>query len=135
MIRICIADPDSSTRNALTLLLRGRFETDGITEVEDVESLIRHLADAPPDLLLLDWRLYGSPAPETCILLQRAFPKLTIVLLSVDAGDADAARRAGAIFVHKGASPEELVATLKPLFRIESSSRSLSKSGLPLRGE
>ncbi len=53
-------------------------------EVDSVETLIRALADTPPDLVLLDWRLYGSPAPETCRLLQRAYPCLKIVLLSVD---------------------------------------------------
>jgi DNA-binding NarL/FixJ family response regulator len=132
MIRICIADPNPATRNALIHLLRGRLGTDGITEVGDVESLIRHLAESPPDLLLLDWRLYGSPAPETCILLQKAYPQLTIVLLSVDASDAEAARNAGALFIHKGAPPEEMIATLKPLFRIESSGRSSSKSSLKL---
>jgi DNA-binding NarL/FixJ family response regulator len=117
MIRILIADPDSATRKALTLLLRRRLGTNGITEVGDVETLIRALADTPPDLLLLDWRLYGSPAPETCRLLQKAYPYLKIVLLSVDANDAAAAKEAGAAFIHKGASPDELIATLTPLLR------------------
>ena len=119
MIRILIADPDSATRKALTLLLRRRLGTNGITEVSDVETLIRALADTPPDLLLLDWRLYGSPAPETCRLLQKAYPCLKIVLLSVDANDAAAAKEAGAAFIHKGASPDELIATLTPLLRKE----------------
>jgi len=119
MIRILIADPDSATRKALTLLLRRRLGTNGITEVSDVETLIRALADTPPDLLLLDWRLYGSPAPETCRLLQKAYPCLKIVLLSVDANDAGAAKEAGAAFIHKGASPDELIATLTPLLRKE----------------
>lgn len=119
MIRILIADPDSATRKALTLLLRRKLGTNGILEVDGVESLIRALADMPPDLLLLDWRLYGSPAPETCRLLQRAYPHLKIVLLSVDAGDETAAREAGAEFIHKGASPDELIATLTPLLRKE----------------
>lgn len=119
MIRILIADPDSATRKALTLLLRRKLGTNGILEVDGVETLIRALADMPPDLLLLDWRLYGSPAPETCRLLQRAYPQLKIVLLSVDAGDEPAAREAGAEFIHKGASPDELIATLTPLLRKE----------------
>jgi DNA-binding NarL/FixJ family response regulator len=67
----------------------------------------------------LDWRLYGSPAPETCRLLQRAYPDLRIILLSVDADDASAAKEAGAAFVHKGASPDDLIATLTPLLRKE----------------
>ena len=119
MSRIIIADPDSATRKALTLLLRRKLGTDGILEVDSVESLIRTLADHSPDLLLLDWKLYGSPAPETCRLLQRAYPQLKIILLSVDAGDATAAREAGAAFVHKGASPDDLIATLTPLLRKE----------------
>ena len=119
MIHIIIADPDTSTRKALTLLLRRKLGTNGIVEVDSVETLIRTLADNSPDLLLLDWRLYGSPAPETCRLLQRAYPQLKIVLLSVDAGDEVAAREAGAEFIHKGASPDELIATLTPLLRKE----------------
>jgi len=119
MIRIIIADPDSAARKALTLLLRRKLGTNGILEVDSVEMLIRALADMPPDLLLLDWRLYGSPAPETCRLLQRAYPQLKIILLSVDADDAEAAQEAGAAFVHKGASPDELIATLTPLLRKE----------------
>jgi DNA-binding NarL/FixJ family response regulator len=120
MIRILIADPDSATRKALSLLLRRKLGEDGIMEVDSVETLIRALADTSPDLLLLDWRLYGSPAPETCRLLQRAYPQLKIILLSVDSNDASAAKEAGAEFVHKGASPDELIATLTPLLRKES---------------
>lgn len=117
MIRILIADPDSATRKALALLLHRKLGTDGIVEVQDVETLIRVLADASPDLLLLDWRLYGSPAPETCRLLQKAYPHLKIVLLSVDSNDASAAKEAGANFIYKGASPDELIATLTPLLQ------------------
>jgi DNA-binding NarL/FixJ family response regulator len=120
MNRIIIADPDSATRKALTLLLRRKLGTNEILEVDGVEALIRLLADTPPELLLLDWKLYGSPAPETCRLLQRAYPQLKIILLSVDANDATAAKEAGAAFVYKGASPDELIATLTPLLRKES---------------
>ena len=112
MIRVLIADPDPATRKALTLVLRRRLGTNDIVEVEDVETLIRALADISPELLLLDWRLSGSPAPETCRLLQKAYPHLKIVVLSVDANDKVAASEAGASFIHKGASPDEWIATL-----------------------
>jgi DNA-binding NarL/FixJ family response regulator len=119
MIRILIADPNSPTRKALNLLLRRKLGTDDIVEVENMEALIRTLADTPPDLILLDWQLHGSPAADTCRLLRKAYPELKIALLSVDAGDATAAREAGAEFIHKGASPDELIATLTPLLRRE----------------
>jgi DNA-binding NarL/FixJ family response regulator len=113
MIRILIADPDTAARKALALLLKRKLGAYDIVEVADVETLIRALADSAPDLLLLDWRLYGSPAPETCQLLRKAYPHLNIVLLSVNTDDAQAAREAGAEFIHKGAAPDELLATLK----------------------
>ena len=117
MVRVLIADPDSATRKALALMLRRKLGAHTILEIGDVETLIRSLAETPPDVLLLDWRLYGSPAPETCRLLQMAYPHLEIVLLSVDAAHAEEARSAGAHFIHKAAPPEELVATLTPLLR------------------
>jgi DNA-binding NarL/FixJ family response regulator len=117
MIRILIADPDSATRKALILLLERKLGSHCIFEAQDVETLIRRLADDPPDLLLLDWRLYGSPAPETCRLLRKAYPHLKIILLSVDSNDETAAKEAGADFIHKGAAPDELIATLSPLLR------------------
>jgi two-component system nitrate/nitrite response regulator NarL len=117
MIRILIADPDPATRKALILLLQRKLGTNCISEAKDLETLIRTLADTPTDVLLLDWRLYGSPAPETCRLLRKAYPHLSIVLLSVDANDATAAKEAGADFIHKGASPDELIATLTPILR------------------
>jgi len=128
MIRILIADPDSATRKALTLLLRRKLDSNDIIEVQDVETLIRVLADAPPDLLLLDRRLYGSPAPDTCRLLQKAYPSLKIIILSVDANDESAAKDAGAGFVYKGAAPDDLIATLTPLLRKDSQSPKLKKS-------
>ena len=117
MIRIIIADPDPATRKALTLLLQRKMDSNGIVEVGDVEALISSLAEQSPDLLLLDRRLYGSPATDTCRLLQKADPQLKIILLSVNAEDEVAARDAGADFIHKGASPDELIATLKLIFR------------------
>jgi DNA-binding NarL/FixJ family response regulator len=119
MTHILIADPDSATRKALILLLDRKLGINCIAEVRDVETLIRTLADSAPDLLLLDWRLYGAPAPDTCRLLRKAFPHLKIVLLSVDSEDAAAAKEAGADFIHKGASPDELIATLTPLLRTD----------------
>ncbi len=117
MLNILIADPDSTTRKALTLLLRCKLRTDNIVGIEDVETFIRTLADAAPDLLLLDWQLL--PAAETCRLLRKAYPDLKIALLSVDAENVVAAREAGAGFIHKGMSPNELIATLTPLLRKE----------------
>ena len=115
MTRILIADPNSASRQALSLLLNKKLGIQDIQEAGDTETLIKTLADCPLDILLLDWRLYGAPAPETCRLLLKAYPGLKIVLLSVDAEDNLAALSAGAGFVHKGSPPGEVLAVLEPL--------------------
>ena len=55
MIRILIADADPAARKALSLLLLRRLCMQDDYEVADVESLIRTLANTPPEFLLLDW--------------------------------------------------------------------------------
>ena len=112
MIRILIADADPAARRALSLLLRRRLCMEEIYDAADVDSLIRSLVDTPPEVLLLDWQLYGTPPLQTCHLLQKAFPHLKIVLLSLDAGDEGIARSAGVDFIHKGAAPEPIIAKL-----------------------
>jgi len=117
MKTILIADPDPAARKALLLLLKHRFGVEQAAEAGDSESLIRALADCPPELLFLDWTLYGAPAPETCLLLRKAYPALKIVLLSANAADATIAQQAKASFIHKGAAPDSLITTLAPLFK------------------
>jgi len=117
MTRILIADPNINSRKALILLLGKRFAISSIVEAADTETLIRRLAETDLDILLLDWKLYGSPAPETCSLILKAYPHLKIVLLSVDADDHQSALDAGAMFVHKGASPDQVLALLETLVK------------------
>jgi two-component system, NarL family, nitrate/nitrite response regulator NarL len=112
MIRILVADADPAARRALSLLLRRKMGINDLFEVGDVEALIRALVDTPPEVLLLDWKLYGTPPLETCRLLQKAFPHLKIVLLSLDAGDELIARSTGVDFMHKAAAPEPILAKL-----------------------
>ncbi len=114
MIRILVADPDPAARKALISLIQRRVDSI-IFESGDVETFILQVVDLIPDLIILDWRLHGSPAPELCKLIRKAYPHLKIILLSVDGNDATAAQDAGAVFIYKGASPDDLIAILNPL--------------------
>ena len=115
MIHVLIADADPAARKALSLLLRRKLCMEDIYEVADVESLIRVLANTMPALLLLDGKLYGSTPLETCRLLQKAFPQLKIVLLSLDADDEKIAKSEGLDFIHKGAAPDTTILRLTSL--------------------
>lgn len=70
MTRILIADPNTHTRQAFTLLLERRLGATGICEAWDRESLERELATCAPDVLLLDCYLPGMPAPEIALIAQ-----------------------------------------------------------------
>ena len=113
MVKILIADPDRSFRNALTLLISRRLGIQDVDQASDSDALICALSANPPDMLVLDWRLIGAPVLETCRLLSRAYPNLKIVLLSMDSQDCEAARSVGATFIHKAAKPEEVIAVLR----------------------
>ena len=134
MIQILIADADPAARKALSLLLLRRLCMQDVYEVADVESLIRTLANTPPQFLLLDWKLYGSPPLETCHLLQMAFPHMKIILLSLDASDGVMATNAGIDFIHKGAAPEAIIAKLTSLL-YRDSVLLCNSDNLTLKGE
>jgi DNA-binding NarL/FixJ family response regulator len=112
-MKIVIADPDEASRKAVALLLKRRFGLTEVQEAKEVGALIQALAEENCDVILLDWRLYGAPAPETCRLLRKAYPNLRVVLLSIDPDDAEATEAVGAAFIHKGASPEEVIEILE----------------------
>jgi DNA-binding NarL/FixJ family response regulator len=112
MTHILIAEPNSATGKALSLFLQRKISSVITTEVRDVESLIRSVADTPPDILILNWNFHGSPTSELSHLLRKAYPALKIILMSPDADHRIAANALGIDFVHMGARPDELLAIL-----------------------
>jgi DNA-binding NarL/FixJ family response regulator len=117
MKTILIADPNPSIRNALALILRRRFGADDICLSKDLLSFTFSMADCAPRLLLFDPAIYDATALEACLLLRQAYPALELVLLSERDDDLQAAEKAGAHFIHKGAHPEKIFATLDPLLK------------------
>ena len=115
MKRVIIADPDTTFRKALALLIARKLDIHQIDEAADTGTLIQKLSDFCPDLLLLSWSIHGVPGPETCVLLRNTYPDLKIVLLSLNPEDATAAHAAGAEFICKSASPEETLAVLNAI--------------------
>jgi two-component system, NarL family, invasion response regulator UvrY len=115
MKRLLIADPDQAFRKALALLIARRLDIQSIDEAGDTGALIQKMADACPDVLLLNWSIHGVPGPETCVLLRNTYPNLEVILLSLNPEDAAAAQAAGAGFICKSASPEETLTVLKSI--------------------
>ena len=66
--RITIVEADI----ALALALSHNLKTEGyfVESVDRGDEALRKLADAPPDLVILDWMLPGISGPEICIRLR-----------------------------------------------------------------
>lgn len=112
---VLLADADPATRGALALLLRSKLGLHHTAEAADGPGLLRLLADAPPDLLLLDWSLPARPDCETLLAARRAHPALRLAILSVDAAHAAAAEALGAVFIHKASPAADVLEQLRAL--------------------
>ena len=112
---------------ALALALSHNLKTEGyvVESVDRGDEAVRNLADAPPDLVILDWMLAGISGPEICIRLRAEEATRTVPIIMLSArGDESLRLRsfsAGADdFVVKPFSMRELIARVqacKPLTR------------------
>jgi two-component system, OmpR family, phosphate regulon response regulator PhoB len=118
--RITIVESDSALASALTDTLT----TEGylVENLDRGDETVQKLADAPPDLAILEWMLPGISGPEICARLRAedATRTLPIVMLSSRGEEALRLRgfSAGADdFVIKPFSMRELTARVHALLR------------------
>jgi two-component system phosphate regulon response regulator PhoB len=100
------------------------LKTEGyvVESVDRGEEAVRKLADAPPDLVILDWMLPGISGPEICTRLRAedATRMLPIIMLSARGEEVLRLRGFGAgvdDFVVKPFSMRELIAPVRVLLR------------------
>ncbi len=108
----------------LALALSHNLKTDGyvVESVDPGDEAVRKLADAPPDLVILDWMLPGISGPEFCTRLraEEATRMLPIIMLSARGEESLRLRgfSAGADdFVVKPFSMREMIARVQALLR------------------
>jgi two-component system phosphate regulon response regulator PhoB len=133
--RVTIVEADI----ALAVALSHNLKTEGyvVESVDRGEEALRKLADAPPDLVILDWMPPGISGPEICIRLrgEDATRMLPIIMLSARGEEVLRLRgfSAGADdFVVKPFSMRELIARVRGLLR---RSRSATSDHLLTRGD
>ena len=105
---------------ALALALSHNLKTEGyvVESVDRGDEAVRKLADAPPDLVILDWMSSGISGPEICTRLraEEATRMLPIIMLSARGEEVLRLRgfSAGADdFVVKPFSMRELIARVQ----------------------
>jgi DNA-binding NarL/FixJ family response regulator len=89
-----------------------------VAEVSDGDALLQTLATVPVDVLLLDVSMPGAPFPTLLCDLKTRYPRLRVLVLSVQPEDQFAARalRHGAAgYLSKERSPQELIAAVRKI--------------------
>lgn len=118
--RVLIVEDDGAIRQMVTFnLARAGFEVD---EAEDCSTARRRIADARPDLLLVDWMLPDASGLELTRALRRdeAHRDMPIIMLTARAEERDKVQglEGGADdYITKPFSPKELLARVNALLR------------------
>jgi two-component system phosphate regulon response regulator PhoB len=110
--------------NVLAMALSRSLNTEGyfVENVDRGDEAVRKLADAPPDLVIVEWMLPGMSGPEICTRLRAEDATRTLPIIMLSSRGEESLRlrgfSAGADdFVIKPFSMRELIARVRALLR------------------
>ena len=121
-IRVLLADDHELFRAGLRAILRGVEGIEVIGEASDGREALEIIAQAPPDVLLLDISMPGMGGLEAAGLVAEQFPEVKVMILSMHASEqyVGQALRAGAAgYLLKDSAPTELEAAIRAVARGE----------------
>jgi len=119
MIRILIADDHSLVRRGLMQVVSDEVDMTVAAEVASADELMARLEAADFDVLVLDLNMPGKGGLEVLKEIRARFPKLPILVLSMQPEDPYAIRvlKAGAAgYLTKESAPELLVTALRKVY-------------------
>jgi DNA-binding NarL/FixJ family response regulator len=82
-IRVAIADDHKIFRKGVTLSLRPYTNIKFVLEAENGEELLNGLAEAQPDVVLMDLRMPGKDGIEATKTISKQFPGIKVLVLSM----------------------------------------------------
>jgi DNA-binding NarL/FixJ family response regulator len=113
-MRILLADNQAKVRFALRALLGQMPDVTIASEADNAEHLLEQVGVVRPDLVLLDWGLYGRAAEDLVVEIRRLASDVIIIALSGRPECRRAALSQGAdAFVSKAEPPEELLTAIQ----------------------
>jgi two-component system, NarL family, response regulator NreC len=121
-VRVVLGDDHALMRRSLRLLLDGEKGVAVIAEASELASVVRHVQDDPPDVLVLDLSMPGGSSIEAIGQLRERVPETQIVALTMEDNPVFAQRAlaAGALgFVVKELADDELPEAVRAAARGE----------------
>lgn len=114
MITVLLADTHPAARTALALLLKELLGVRQVYHLQDLDFLTEAIQTDQPGLVLLEWDPTGNGDTPDLRSLHLEHPGLKVLAMSVHPEDCQSALLAGADgFIHKGASPGDVINELK----------------------
>ncbi|HJW16059.1 MAG TPA: response regulator transcription factor [Flavisolibacter sp.] len=83
IIKVAIADDHKIFRKGVILSLRAFTNIKFVLEAEHGDELLNGIAEAEPDVVLMDLRMPGKDGMETTKLLTKQYPQIHIIVLSM----------------------------------------------------
>jgi DNA-binding NarL/FixJ family response regulator len=83
IIKVAIADDHKIFRKGVILSLRAFTNIKFVLEAENGDELLNGIAEAEPDVVLMDLRMPGKDGMETTKLLTKQYPQIHIIVLSM----------------------------------------------------
>jgi two-component system, NarL family, response regulator DegU len=111
-INVCITDDHPLIRQGIATILSFSERIGEVWEASDGAELLRLLKGYTPDVVLLDLQLPGMGGVEVCRLLNRDYPQVKIIILSMNDSPemVELLIRLGAGgFISKGGDAQEVV--------------------------
>jgi DNA-binding NarL/FixJ family response regulator len=117
-MHILIADDHAAVRHGLKEILADALPEAYFSEACDGDEVLGHLAESEYAALLLDINMPGRNGLDVLGDVKRSYPKIPVIIVSVQPKDQYAARclRAGAAaYVNKDRATEELVRAVREI--------------------
>jgi DNA-binding NarL/FixJ family response regulator len=83
VIKVAIADDHKIFRKGVILSLRPYSNIKFVLEAENGEELLAGLAEAAPDVILMDLRMPGKDGIETTKIVSKQYPNIYVLVLSM----------------------------------------------------
>jgi DNA-binding NarL/FixJ family response regulator len=122
MIEVLIVDDHTLVRKGLAQLLEGEPDIRVVDQAADGEEAVEKARLYRPDIVLLDIHMPGTDGIEAARRIAQAYPEVNVIMLTMygDEGHLFEAIKAGAKgYVLKSAHPEQLLATIRTVYRGE----------------
>lgn len=123
MIRIAIADDHQMFIDGIKSLLKGNKNIQIVTEANNGEALLQHIANTPVNLILMDVNMPVMDGIETTKKVKELFPDIKVIMLTMF-GTRDYIEkllRAGANgYILKNTGKEELTTAIEKVMQGES---------------